>query len=142
MPNYCYQKLTFSSSISADISEVKNYILNKKGKFDFNKVIPQPVNIFQGDLGAKERRMCTEKGLHNWYDWNIKNWGTKWNALEPKILFDEDWKFGVSFHTAWGIPNPIINNIIETFKDRFDIIFLAAEDRDWETKSLVQVHSI
>jgi hypothetical protein len=43
---------------------------------------------------------------HNWYNWNIANWGTKWDAYET-ILPDGQEPIDialVSFNTAWGPP--------------------------------------
>lgn len=68
---------------------------------DFQKVMPPPENIFNGDLGQKEREMCIQEGRPNWYDWNRKNWGTKWNSYSCEKL--EDGSF--TFETAWsGVP--------------------------------------
>ncbi len=65
---------------------------------DFNKVIPQPENIFRGDLGRKEEEKCKLEGRPTWYSWNTENWGTKWNSYccecESKNTF--------TFETAWG----------------------------------------
>lgn len=71
--------------------------------FDFNKFIPQPDNIFLGNLGAKEERMCKEKGIPNWYEWNIQNWDTKWNACDPEFEWDGD-TLRLHFDTAWSPP--------------------------------------
>ena len=38
------------------------------GSIDFNKVIPMPDYIFQGNLGMAERE---KYGKENWYDWSI-----------------------------------------------------------------------
>jgi hypothetical protein len=71
---------------------------------DFEKVIPPPENIFKGDLGEKERKECEESGRPNWYDWNISNWGTKWNSYSCK---KESWNI-FTFETAWsGVPGII-----------------------------------
>lgn len=73
----------------------------KEGDFDFNTIIPTPSHIFQGPLGKAEEE---KYGIEScWYDWNIKNWGTKWNAYEslthsPKL---------VQFDTAWTPPLPV-----------------------------------
>lgn len=53
-------------------------------------------------------------GYDNWYDWNRKNWGTKWDCCE----LNADWgKTFVSlfFLTAWSPPEPIYNIIVKKF---------------------------
>ena len=41
-----------------------------------------------------------------WYDWNIREWGTKWDASDPQIMSEEEHgdKFVVAynFNTAWS----------------------------------------
>jgi len=39
-------------------------------------------------------------GADNWYDWQIRNWGTKWNAYD-QIETDVD---ELEFNTAWSTP--------------------------------------
>lgn len=78
---------------------------------DFNNFIPQPDNIFLGDLGLKEEKECKEKGIPTWYNWNIDNWDTKWNACGANYDFDpqgrNEWDWGTLkfyFDTAWSPP--------------------------------------
>lgn len=103
--------------------------LKKNGGFDFNAVIKTPKEIFQGSLRQKER---DKYGENNWYDWNTKNWGTKWNAYEVHYLnnsYDDDtevFDILVKFDTAWSIPAPIFEKLSEdfnvqvTWKDEMD----------------------
>ena len=42
-------------------------------------------------------------GCLNWYDWNRKHWGTKWNAYESKLDGDV-----LRFETAWSAPHPVL----------------------------------
>jgi hypothetical protein len=69
---------------------------------DFNKIKPQPENIFRGDLGLKEEEMCRRENRPTWYDWNRENWGTKWNSSEC----EQEKYNSFTFVTAWqGVPN-------------------------------------
>lgn len=53
-------------------------------------------------------------GYPTWYDWNVKNWGTKWDASsveltqKGKLLIFE-------FETAWAPPVPVFEYIAEHF---------------------------
>ena len=87
MPNWFY----FTVNVSGEEKDVEQFVENVKGsekyetegrEFDFNHFIPQPDNIFRGNLGDKEEKMCEEQGIPNWYRWNNQNWGTKWNGVE------------------------------------------------------------
>ena len=62
------------------------------------------------DLGKQYYENIENYGTANWYDWRIRNWGTKWNA------YDVEWgAYSVLFQTAWsGVPE-----ILEKLSERF-----------------------
>ena len=120
MPNWFY----FSLQVEGKEKDVQEFVQNVKGSkkfdteglnFDFNHFIPQPDNIFKDNLGEKERKECKENGVPNWYDWNVHNWGTKWNA---NVDFENG--EGTNYHTfnistAWAFPSPVIDAMIEKY---------------------------
>ena len=64
-------------------------------------------------LNEHEKKVAMEwrdkYGTASWYDWSIKNWGTKWPASE---YYDDGlWMNGTGFHcefnTPWDIPYAI-----------------------------------
>ena len=44
-----------------------------------------------------------------WYEWQIENWGTKWNADDQGIDDSEDDFVHIQFNTAWSAPEPVFN---------------------------------
>lgn len=80
---------------------------------DFNKVIPQPENIFTGDLGREEEEKCRKEGIPTWYEWNCENWGTKWNSYSCESEGDNTFVF----ETAWSTVPEIITAMSEAFPD-------------------------
>lgn len=71
---------------------------------DFNKIKPQPANIFNEDLSQEDEDRCRREGRPTWKDWNRENWGTKWNSYS---CMKESWNTYV-FETAWnGVPDII-----------------------------------
>lgn len=86
------------------------------GSLDFNKVIPTPANIYQGNLGKTERE---KYGKNNWLDWNIANWGTKWNSYgyHPEYTPKEFDGEHLKFQTAWSCASPIIAALAEKYPD-------------------------
>jgi len=64
--------------------------------------------VFRGDLGQEERKDCEDKGIDNWYDWSVSNWGTKWEAsdlhMDDSGDYDDCAHVTVSFSTAWSPP--------------------------------------
>ena len=79
MPNHVQNRITFEGE-PKQVAALLAAIQNEKygiGSIDFQKIIPMPSNIYRGNLGQKE---LERYGENNWYDWSVKNWGTKWNA--------------------------------------------------------------
>jgi len=56
-------------------------------------------------------RWIDEYGVNGWYDWSIKNWGTKWNSSDVTLIRRSDEKLYVSFTTAWSLPVEILKFI-------------------------------
>jgi hypothetical protein len=118
MPNHVKNRITV---LGAD-EEVQKVFEFLKGEpyedgsprlVDFNKVIPQPSNMFHGGLGEKERQQCAAEGRPNWYDWNIKNWGTKWGAYSLGAQVENS----ITFETAWSFAEPVAEKLAEIFPD-------------------------
>ena len=108
MPNWCNNNI----SISGPTDTIKKLWedANQEGEAGglLNAMAPQPANLFQGSLGTKEREECAEQGIPNWYDWNVSNWGTKWDVDTEGLEFTdngdgtamiEGW-----FDSAWAPP--------------------------------------
>lgn len=90
-------------------------------QFDFAKIVPVPDNIYQGDLGPKEKE---KYGENNWYDWNCNNWGTKWNSYSCQVLDNNI----VEFKTAWSAPYPVIEALSSQYPELKIIHEYADED--------------
>ena len=66
-------------------------------------------------------------GHKNWYDWNLANWDTKWDAYEPYVNAMTDEIF-LSFMTAWSTPEPIFKKLAEQYPGLMIDIDYADED--------------
>ena len=108
MPNWCNNNI----SISGPVETIKQLWedANQEGEAGglLNAMAPQPKDMFHGNLGEKERKECADKGILNWYDWNVSNWGTKWDVSTEGLEFTdngdgtamiEGW-----FDSAWAPP--------------------------------------
>tara|TARA_R100000656_G_scaffold32144_1_gene27916 strand:+ start:2202 stop:2756 length:555 start_codon:yes stop_codon:yes gene_type:complete len=58
-------------------------------------------------------------GADNWYDWKVKNWGTKWNIDgESVYYYDEDVdRIELHFDTAWSPPE----EVCEVLRQNYDV---------------------
>lgn len=67
---------------------------------DFAKIVPPPNNDAYNDIPDQQ---TVRNDPDNWYNWNTKNWGTKWNSYSCEKKDGEYF-----FETAWGgVPNLI-----------------------------------
>ena len=80
-----------------------------KSEFDFNSIIPMPEELKDTTSPSKKpnKDLIEKYGYDNWYDWSIKNWGTKWNAYDIEV---ENWN-KLRFDTAWSCANQVIDKL-------------------------------
>ena len=71
-----------------------------------------------------------EHASNHWYDWNIRNWGVKWDA---KDVYFEDWggnELTYDFETPWSIPMQVYDAMASQYPTLdFSIRFL--EEQGW-----------
>ena len=71
----------------------------------------------ENNTPEKCEQLIKEYGSDNWYDWNIKTYGTKWDVevLENEFFKSEE-QFECSFDTAWSPPGTFLQNLQDKFK--------------------------
>jgi len=121
MPNWTANTLQITDRTEA-IASFKKFMGEDNDGFCFKKLVPPPDDMFEGNLGDKERAECEKKGIANWYDWQIENWDTKWNACdvtsEEETFSDGKWTtLTYQFNTAWSPPLKVIDALKEKFPD-------------------------
>lgn len=68
-----------------------------------------------------------------WYDWNVREWGTKWDACDSDIddhTEDKGPYLYYSFSTAWNIPEPVFRAMCEQHPE-LDFKFWSEEEQGW-----------
>ena len=117
MPNWTENEL----EVEGTKEECEKFLAHMGEEMNFEKVIPSPKDMFGENLGDKERKMCEEKGIPNWLEWQSENWGTKWNAChtEParREVYGEFMSLIYRFDTAWDTPRPVIAKLWEQWPD-------------------------
>ncbi len=76
------------------------------------------------DTGKQAINNMINYGATTWYDWSIKNWGTKWNSYDSWKGDDK----GFQFSTAWSAPHPVIEALAKRYPDVFITHEWADED--------------
>ena len=153
MPNWCYNSLTVDGS-AEDIAKVKAQVSapftavhenwnmqtqkmeSKVYSYDnpifafrniYNHIqdgVPEEVYQAQGTDSGDLKEALMFKG-NNWYDWNVRNWGTKWDVAVsndekyPDTYLTEESTTGLSynFNTAWSPPIEAITKLSEQYPD-------------------------
>ena len=124
MPNWCSNHITVRGTDPVAIKRLADAF--DAGEF-CGTVVPMPeeLNITSGRLGngaeqaeleAKSAANLEKHGYANWYDFNVANWGTKWeiggNGDEAER--DEDGLgFSAPFDSAWSPPIGVCEALVE-----------------------------
>lgn len=85
-------------------------------------------NVYQEDLGKKAFNNILQYGCKDWYEWNCKNWGTKWNSSDSSSYTDFNGRGNISFQTAWSTPYPVIVELSKKYPTLSFIVKYADED--------------
>jgi len=88
--------------------------------------------------GSERQDLSLEEKLqhktNHWYDWNIRNWGVKWDASD---VYFEDWdgELVYDFETPWGAPFEVYQAMVAQYPSlKFTIRFL--EEQGWGGEAL------
>ena len=99
MPNWCNNTIEIKGD-KESIDEFKKFLDESDGKDWFNFFLPTPVEL-------------KEEG---WYDWNVQNWGCKWNCDAQDWELNED---GTSisfwFDSPWSPPIVLYEMISDSY---------------------------
>src|SRR5687768_12500948 len=88
MPNWVSHNLTVSgpkAELTRFLDECFCIAENGQPRFDFNKLVPMPIEIKCGkDCGGRHQN--GNSLFPDWYEWSCENWGTKWNACSTDLV--------------------------------------------------------
>ena len=111
MPNHCYQ----------NVSIIGPEPLVRALSFDLSNfcsmVKPMPLEVYNDHLGD----------VPAWYDWRVKNWGTKWDLCEvtnvkltvacddlyPNDRNEQELVSSFDCWTAWAPPVPVWDRLVQ-----------------------------
>lgn len=90
MPNWCDNTLTITHPDKVKIDAIEAGLIRKENNELFQTILPRP---------ASEEE--------SWYEWNVNNWGTKWEASIHDWERQDDNTIWVSFDSAWSPPTAL-----------------------------------
>lgn len=165
MHNWCFNTINVSGP-KIEVKKFLKVISSSKDnpQFDFNTIITIPEEIKNTQSPNPDRdlvkKLLIKYGSEDWFDWVLKNWGTKWNpqvhdewvlteTAEGKLL-----DINISIDTAWSPPTEFFINVSKiypalTFENEFyeegncfigrHVIkngeFLTRDEPDWDSKA-------
>lgn len=108
----------------AQPTDVEAYFASSSGE--------KPEGYAEWDLSKKMEHDLKFTG-NGWYDWNVREWGTKWDACDSDLqdfTKDKGPYLYYSFSTAWSIPEPVFRAMCEQHPD-LDFKFWSEEEQGW-----------
>tara|TARA_R110002167_G_scaffold205426_1_gene409452 strand:- start:54 stop:545 length:492 start_codon:yes stop_codon:yes gene_type:complete len=150
MPNWTDNTVSFKSRINSkkQLDKLKKRLKGcvplinlpsgektiKWNDFDFNRIHKMPKDLEgttsptqKGDEKKAEQRL-KKYGAKDWYAWNNKNWGTKWNSVDTEITVDDRLGLTYKFKTAWDCPREIVEKLEHILDE--ELPFISIES--WE----------
>ena len=119
MPNYITNILHLKAK-----REILEKICPDSKTFSFALTVPYP-----------EDQQCKYADLELGNNWYIKNWGTKWNAINPSVTMKTATEITLTFDTAWSPPNIWLQKIHVMFPTlRFHLVWV---DEDFPTSGYI-----
>jgi len=97
MPNWCNNTVTIKHEDSTKIDAIEVELSKDKPEL-FNSLVPRPAN--------KEE---------DWYNWNVENWGTKWDASISHFIREDENTITVFMETAWAPPTKFYYALLEQY---------------------------
>ena len=115
MPNNVINEVVFRGVGEVEQTNLLKKIVNAEGLIDFEVLLPLPLNIWWGSVGAQHEKAFHETSLN----WCRENWGTKWNAYGPRKVERADDTLTLLFETAWSPPYGWLVAVFNHFKVSF-----------------------
>jgi hypothetical protein len=114
MPNWCSNSLSVRTNDTEESRiSLKNFLRENHPKTS-EKFESGGDRESGGDLTFWGSCPRPESEEENWYNWNINNWGTKWDIEAELQTEDEDQLF-YTFDSAWGPPTMWFHTIGEKY---------------------------
>lgn len=124
-------------------SEAINESLHEAPISFMNFTTPEDLDAYYGasdykpegydSMSMEERMACAMKfSSDGWYDWNVRNWGTKWDACNPGMNGENpaDGELLYYFDTAWSPAEGAYRQMVEQHPE-LHFHFRCVEEQGW-----------
>lgn len=151
MPNHIMNILVVAGAASS-ITSMLEKLKSDDNPIDFDKILPMPKELhkvispvriisqaeYDRVKDTDEQTGITQEmsddykkrfGSDNWYDWALKNWGTKWGSYEASVEIDDNGETATfEFQTAWSSGASAIIHLSKQYPDLSFKLSFADED--------------
>lgn len=114
MPNHVINEIIFARPAD-EHAAILAHACNAKGEVDFNLLVPMPLTVWRGNVGAKHTAAFGRENIG--LDWARTYWGTKWNAYGQLPVEADKNTVILRFQTAWSPPYPWLVALFNTCGD-------------------------
>jgi hypothetical protein len=105
MPNWCNNGITLRHEDPAIIERAAKAL--QEGTF-LQEFIPCPKELIEtvAQFGTNDHEKANREkyGYGSWYDFNVANWGTKWDVNSDNVEIVDANTVTASFDSAWAPP--------------------------------------
>ena len=133
MPNWCHNRITIYGDEKTE-SKLKEIEETFRKAQPFNEIYPIPdfknIPNEKGELPKLEQHLNKDGSVFfetynfpdgtnddRWYMWCVNNWGTKWDAGDVDIEYEDSEIMQLEFDTAWSPPEGIMEKLREKYPE-------------------------
>jgi len=114
MPNWCNNGITLRHADPAMIERAAKAF--QEGKF-LQEFIPCPAELMDtvAQMGTNDHEKANREkyGYSSWYDFNVANWGTKWDVQSDNVEIVDANTVTAGFDSAWAPPTRAYEQLME-----------------------------
>jgi len=114
MPNWCANGITLRHADPVMIERAAKAL--QEGTF-LQEFIPCPKELTEtvAQFGTNDHEKANREkyGYGSWYDFNIANWGTKWDVNSDNVAIEDANTVSASFDSAWSPPITAYERLME-----------------------------
>jgi len=138
MPNWVYTDLDIRGNKESldyfrkEALEYKSPFVDEGQDFTFHAFLTPPdskLEEYKEQHGVINGKKVGDSDF-NWYEWNLKNWQTKWDACDYQVISDNDEIIQIRFETPWSPPMPVFEAMVKKFP-ALSFEFEWEEENEW-----------
>jgi hypothetical protein len=117
MPNWCANTVEIYHQDPAILERVRKAF--KEGGL-LNEFMPCPAELHEHEAPMRDealgQRFVEQYGAKDWYNWQVKNWGTKWDVGgDGYEAQDIPGGLMLTFDSAWSPPTEAFQVLVDNF---------------------------